>query len=421
MQIEHNNINFQALHASKRTLKKLQVTKTQLLQNQSVKDCAERAEVFVKSKRRFNSKKFDMDNVQSTLEIGGFLGTGAGLAGLTISGILMALGVVESSGLAWGLPIAIGAGIPIAGVIKEVLSCFFPLEYTAQIQAGDKIKRGKPAGRITKVKETSRDYLHKYNGYSEHDFKLSETLMKNGSADFRKIMDKYKDRDLHDTKTFLDIMNEDIIKKNFTNGDFFNYKLSRDGDSLLTKFFDIVPDENNREQYNQILQSMKNMRGIIYNQEDSYGISVLEKILNSENSAGLELVKDYVFPYSEEIDWAYNNISNEDFKTRAKNLKIDFKPEAKRVLNWSATIPLAEKIITSPFFKKEDLDWMMRYVQKQMYYVKGGFYKLLMKHDMFPQEEIDRRIQELEGNLKPAQNQRQNDISRDYGFYSTNA
>ena len=63
----------------------------------------------------------------------------------------------------------------------------------------------------------------------------------------------------------------------------------------------------------------------------------------------------------------------------------------------------------------------MRYVQKQMYYVKEGFYKLLMKHDMFPQEEIDRRIQELEGNLKPAQNQRQNDISRDYGFYSTNA
>lgn len=97
MQIKHNNINFQALHASKRTLKKLQVTKTQLLQNQSVKDCAERAEVFVKSKRRFNSKKFDIDNVQSTLEIGGFLGTGAGLAGLTISGILMALGVVESS------------------------------------------------------------------------------------------------------------------------------------------------------------------------------------------------------------------------------------------------------------------------------------------------------------------------------------
>ena len=164
--IQQNNTNFQALHASKRTLKKLQVTKTQLLQNQSVKDCAERAEVFVKSKRRFNSKKFDMDNVQSTLEIGGFLGTGAGLAGLTISGILMALGVVESSGLAWGLPIAIGAGIPIAGVIKEVLSCFFPLEYTAQIQAGDKIKRGYEFQDtiMTAIKEsyTHQLHFHKY-------------------------------------------------------------------------------------------------------------------------------------------------------------------------------------------------------------------------------------------------------------------
>lgn len=49
MQIQYNNQNFQALHASPKTLKRLGTTKEALLKNASIKDCIDRAEVTLKS------------------------------------------------------------------------------------------------------------------------------------------------------------------------------------------------------------------------------------------------------------------------------------------------------------------------------------------------------------------------------------
>lgn len=90
-------------------------------------------------------------------------------------------------------------------------------------------------------------------------------------------------------KGILSILNDDKIKENFTNGDCFNYKINEQGDTLLTRFFDIIPDADNQNEYNQILDKMKNMKGIIYNQKDSFGISVLEKFLMRKTLQPLNL------------------------------------------------------------------------------------------------------------------------------------
>lgn len=411
--IQNHQQNFQGLHAGKRTLKRLGVTREKLLQNKSIKDCADRAEVFIKSKTYLSSNRFDSDELEGAAGLGLFAGVCVGVPGAIIGGLLYAFDVAESLELAMGIPVGIGASLPILAGGAYLLSLIFPLEYTARMQASDGVKNGKPTGRKTKVYEMDSKYLSdKYK-----NFKLSEELLKLGNQDFRKITYKYRDRNFGDTKTFLDILNEDKVKTDFKNGDIFNYKLNEQGDTLLTRFFDIVPNKANEKEYRQIIDRMKNMHGIIYNQKDSYGISVLEKILNSENPQGLELVQNYKFPYMEEIDWVYNNIANKDFKNKAKDLKIDFESNIGEIFGYAPyNENLLSKILSSPFLNKDGYSKQVLEFAKKNFsrsYTTETIYPALMKYGMLPKEIIDDRIKELEVNLE------QNAVNNDsgYGYY----
>ena len=91
MQIQYNNQNFQALHASPKTLKRLGTTKEALLKNASIKDCIDRAEVTLKSKRHYDFKKFDWDDFKSISTLTGVAGEVVCLAGLLIGGLLLSL------------------------------------------------------------------------------------------------------------------------------------------------------------------------------------------------------------------------------------------------------------------------------------------------------------------------------------------
>lgn len=400
-----SDIGFQGLHVSKCTLKRLGVTREKLLQNKSIKDCADRAEVFIKSKTCLSSNRFDSDALKDAV----VFGVCGGVFGAVIGGLLHAFGVVESLGLAMGIPVGIGASLPILAGGASLLSLIFPLEYTAKIQASDGVKNSKPTGRQTKVYEMDSKCL------SGKYFNLSGELLKLGNQDFRKITYKYRDRDFGDAKTFLDILNEDKVKTDFTNGDIFNYKLNEQGDTLLTRFFDIVPNETNEKEYRQIIDRMKNMHGIIYNQKDSYGISVLEKILNSENPQGLELVQNYKFPYMEEIDWVYNNIVDEDFKNKAKDLKIDFESNIEEIFGYAPyNENLLSKILSSPFLDKDEYSKQVLEFAKKNFsksYTTETVYPALMKYGMLPTEIIDDRIKELEVNLE------QNAINNNRGYW----
>lgn len=402
---QYNCQNFQALHVNPKTLKRLGTTKEALLKNASIKDCSDRAEVTLKSKRHYDFKEFYREDIESISALTGLAGGLVGAAGLFIGGLLRSLSVFETNTALWGSVVA-GVSIPILSMASYLISRIIPrIRYTGEIQAGDRIENNKLAGRVTKQHEF----------YENDNYKLAEELMKKGNSDFRMVMTKHT---IDSPKGILSILNEDIIKENFTNGDCFNYKINEQGDTLLTRFFDIIPDADSQKEYNQILDKMKNMKGIIYNQKDSFGISVLEKILNAENYAALELVKDYKFPYSEELDDACNNIADKNFKNKALNLNFSF-PQIKNLLNKRSYLDkFLQKLSTSPFFdankdklSKEILEYTDNWNES---YRSQFLFPVLLKHGMLPEEVIDARIEELKG-METEQMLRE---TTNYGFYS---
>ena len=402
---QYNCQNFQALHVNPKTLKRLGTTKEALLKNASIKDCSDRAEVTLKSKRHYDFKEFYREDIESISALTGLAGGLVGAAGTLIVGLLRALSLVKTDAALWW-PFAAGCSIPVLSIASYLISRIVPrIRYTGEIQAGDRIENNKLVGRVTKQHEF----------YEKDNYKLAEELMKKGNNDFRMVMTKYT---IDTPKGILSILNDDKIKENFTNGDCFNYKINEQGDTLLTKFFDIIPDETNQNEYNQILDKMKNMKGIIYNQKDSFGISVLEKILNAENFAALEIVKDYKFPYSEELDDACNNIADKNFKNKALNLNFSF-PQIENVLSKGGYLDkVLQKLSASPFFNanKDKLSKeILVYTDNWNKSYRSEFlFPVLLKHGMLPNEVIDARIEELK-NVETEQRLRE---ASNYGFYS---
>lgn len=402
---QYNCQNFQALHVNPKTLKRLGTTKEALLKNASIKDCSDRAEVTLKSKRHYDFKEFYREDIEAISTLTGLAGGLVGAAGTLIVGLLRALSLVKTDAALWW-PFAAGCSIPVLSIASYLISRIIPrIRYTGEIQAGDRIENNKLAGRVTKQHEF----------YEKDNYKLAEELMKKGNNDFRMVMTKYT---IDTPKGILSILNDDKIKENFTNGDCFNYKINEQGDTLLTRFFDIIPDADNQNEYKQILDKMKNMKGIIYNQKDSFGISVLEKILNAENFAALELVKDYKFPYSEELDDACNNIADKNFKNKALNLNFSF-PQIENVLSEGGYLDkVLQKLSASPFFNanKDKLSKeILVYTDNWNKSYRSEFlFPVLLKHGMLPNEVIDARIEELK-NVETEQRLRE---ASNYGFYS---
>lgn len=402
---QYNCQNFQALHVNPKTLKRLGTTKEALLKNASIKDCIDRAEVTLKSKRHYDFKEFYREDIEAISTLTGLAGGLVGAAGTLIVGLLRALSLVKTDAALWW-PFAAGCSIPVLSIASYLISRIVPrIRYTGEIQAGDRIENNKLAGRVNKQHEF----------YEKDNYKLAEELMKKGNNDFRMVMTKYT---IDTPKGILSILNDDKIKENFTNGDCFNYKINEQGDTLLTRFFDIIPDADNQNEYNQILDKMKNMKGIIYNQKDSFGISVLEKILNAENFAALELVKDYKFPYSEELDDACNNIADKNFKNKALNLNFSF-PQIENVLSEGGYLDkVLQKLSASPFFNanKDKLSKeILVYTDNWNKSYRSEFlFPVLLKHGMLPNEVIDARIEELK-NVETEQRLRE---ASNYGFYS---
>ena len=402
---QYNCQSFQALHVNPKTLKRLGTTKEALLKNASIKDCIDRAEVTLKSKRHYDFKEFYREDIEAISTLTGLAGGLVGAAGTLIVGLLRALSLVKTDAALWW-PFAAGCSIPVLSIASYLISRIVPrIRYTGEIQAGDRIENNKLAGRVTKQHEF----------YEKDNYKLAEELMKKGNNDFRMVMTKYT---IDTSKGILSILNDDKIKENFTNGDCFNYKINEQGDTLLTRFFDIIPDADNQNEYNQILDKMKNMKGIIYNQKDSFGISVLEKILNAENFAALELVKDYKFPYSEELDDACNNIADKNFKNKALNLNFSF-PQIENVLSEGGYLDkVLQKLSASPFFNanKDKLSKeILVYTDNWNKSYRSEFlFPVLLKHGMLPNEVIDARIEELK-NVETEQRLRE---ASNYGFYS---
>lgn len=179
------------------------------------------------------------------------------------------------------------------------------------------------------------------------------------------VIENYDVNNLFEPEDILKILENKELKQNYTNGELFNYKLENENnDTLLTKILDIIPTKENQKDYDKIIEVMKNTENIDYNQVDSNGISVIEKIINSENLEMLDVVKDFKFNYTRDMDYAYQKIESPKFKRKVQHLNVDF-PNIKEAidLNSNKALALVMSEFQSPFCNVSE---MMQYAYNHL-------------------------------------------------------
>ena len=351
-QLQNNNTNFQGLHMDKRASKYFK--NYNLLANPNIKECADKFEVMIKSKKVKSNNIFDdycKELNKGLIVCGGSLcsiiGAVIGTIGTMMPNITCTSANIET-------PIL---GPVIGGVLGFIGGAAYPIkellkkEYDYSLQVGKNIKKS-PFGKIELENPiSSKHQINKDSLDNVTDFaQITQQYLK---RQFVNIIPKYDKNNMFEPTQLLKILNDDDIKQYYKNGECFNYKLENNSnDTMLTKFLDIVPTEENKKDYQEIIKFMRKAKNIDYKQVDSNGISAIEKIINSENPDLLDLVKDTEFDYSRELDYAYERIDDKSFKEKVKNLNINF-PDIEQACRPYSTKRLHDYFseLKSPFFK----------------------------------------------------------------------
>ena len=304
---QYNSQSFKGLHAKPKDLRNLNTTKNYLLEIPEIKNCADNYEITIKKVQKIVNPAFKRACKLLTL----------GAATILTTATAIDMGIAAESIWTIGLHM-IGAGCAALGLVTlPGAGRNYRNIYT--MQGGKNYNNDQLSGSITKEYEIER--------LSDYYYDNAQVLGKTASKIYNEIERKEKNRFIdilakYDTEKFNEPEQYISIIKDFGDAFCFNYNIDTEGNSLLTKFFDVIPTNNNLEEYEKVIDILKNTKNINYNQRDNFGIPILEKILNSENSQALELVKDFEFDYSPELDYAFENITDEIFKLKAKNLNI---------------------------------------------------------------------------------------------------
>ena len=110
--------------------------------------------------------------------------------------------------------------------------------------------------------------------------------------------------------------------------DFYKHPIDVYGNNLTTSFFDVAQPTNDLEHsyYDEIIQILSQEKNLDFNQKCGDGISIMEKVLFSENHELLDLIKNKkpIIKYSKELDYIYTNIKDKTFKEKVENMMFDF-------------------------------------------------------------------------------------------------
>ena len=93
---------------------------------------------------------------------------------------------------------------------------------------------------------------------------------------------------------------------------------------FISKAIDYLIDNASNDERQEVIAKLKKLTSIDYNKVDENGISVVEKIFNSEDTELLELLKGKKLNYSRDLDYAYNRIENDRFKKQVGELIFEF-------------------------------------------------------------------------------------------------
>ncbi len=350
-QIQNNNTNFQGLHMDKRASKYFK--NYNLLMNPNIKECADKFEVVIKQEKIKTTNIIDKEFLKDAFQYGLPIAGGMGFFIGGVVGLFL--------GFSLKMPNLMGMLPCLGGVFGFTGACGYVYREEQKEQAEYSLQVGKNVKKSSFGKvELENPISSKYQirtGSLANITNLAQIVQQNDQRQFINIIRKYDKNNIFEPTQLLKILNDDEIKQNYKNGECFNYKLENNSnDTMLTKFLDIVPTEENEKDYQEIIKFMRKAKNIDYKQVDSNGISAIEKIINPENPNLLDLVKDTEFDYSRELDYAYERIDNKEFKDKVKNLNINF-PNVKEAIRLNSTEALQKLLpeFKSPFFNTKKL------------------------------------------------------------------
>ena len=344
-QIQNNNTNFQGLHMDKRASKYFK--NYNLLANPSIKECADKFEVVIKQEKIKTTNIIDKEFLKDALSIGLPIAGGMGVVVGGVIGLFLGLSL-KMPNLMGMLP-CLGGVLGFTGACGSVYREEQKEQEEYSLQVGKNVKKSS-CGKVELKNPISSKYKIRQGSLAKVT-NLTQIVQQNDQRQFMNIMRKYDKNNIFEPTQLLNILNDKEIKQNYKNGECFNYKLGNNSnDTMLTKFLDIVPTEENEKDYQEIIKFMRKAKNIDYKQVDSNGISVIEKIINSENLDLLDLVKDTEFDYSRELDYTYERIDNKEFKDKVKNLNINF-PNVKEAVRLNSQQALQKLLpeLKSPF------------------------------------------------------------------------
>ena len=147
--------------------------------------------------------------------------------------------------------------------------------------------------------------------------------------------------------SIMQILNNETVQK--SKGFELNYS-----ENYAAEIIDFLINFANSDERKTILSKLKDLDNIDYDKINSFGISTIELIMNSEDDELLDVIKDKKFIYHPELDYTFNNIQNSEFKEKIKALNFEFLELKDAIYRQSAKD--LEKYISqtdSPLYKKD--------------------------------------------------------------------
>lgn len=353
--IQPNNNSFKALKMPKKVLfsdinnNAFLITKENLMQNPKIARCAEKYNVLINRGKKLGRANVPEKMYKTALKT---------IFGMSALGMYMYLPMTDVP-LLGKLIVSIAGGVVglggaiIFGATELIDILLKPNIYEYTIQGVKKFKNN-AQNELGDIK--SKQYKFSSIEELKQIPELTDEIARQDKIKFFEVLNKHNMNDFSDADKILNILELPEIKENFYNGEVFNYPADKYENSLFLRFLDIVPNEKNQNDYNKILNIIKNMPNVDLIQKDNYGISSVEKILNSENHQTFELIKDIEIPYSKELDYAYEQIYDESFKRKAKTLNVKF-DDIFKVIDIQSEKGLEEamKQFDSPFCDKQKI------------------------------------------------------------------
>ena len=369
---------FKGLHVSPKTLEETHFTTQQLLSIPEIKNASDRFEVRCTSgKKKYNYRGFAVpfNELGKSMGRSVIVGVSAGALSTLLPETFISTYIHTNELL---MPFfSVGFGI-IAGCIHAIADCI-RLGYKKAPELN--IQIGQNIGVKDNNFENSELLGHKSDNnislrFAEEarEFRIypESSVIQNSchkinireEEDFKKVLSNFDTDDLFDANNYLKLL-QTLKEKCPNDKHILEHTIDKMGNTMLTQFFDVPLTDKNSKTYDEILNILSKEPRLDFNQKGYMGVSILEKIMLSENSKALDFAKKYtMFNYYPELNDIYVNIQDKSFKEKAKNLQFEYKDLTNALLNKSGKA--IKKLM--PYIERSELLDRLR-VQSQVEFV----------------------------------------------------